>query len=184
MINLLAAEGGYQAFHLSGADWAWLFICLVAGMVGIVAGLLLARNVLAADQGTPKMIEIAKAIQEGAQAYLAPPVQGHRDHRHPAGRPGLLHRHQGGASPTAAIALTLPQDGLFRAICFLFGATFSGPDRVHRHEHGRAGQRAHRGRGRRGRHAAGGPEGRVPHRRASPACSASASACSAPPSSS
>src|SRR5206468_2648086 len=30
----------------------------------------LMRGVLAADQGTPKMIEIATAIQEGAQAYL------------------------------------------------------------------------------------------------------------------
>ena len=50
MINLLAAEGGYQAFHLSGADKTWLYICLVAGIVGIGAGLLLARNVLSFDQ--------------------------------------------------------------------------------------------------------------------------------------
>ena len=28
------------------------------------------RGVLASDQGTPSMIEIAKAVQEGAQAYL------------------------------------------------------------------------------------------------------------------
>ena len=50
MIRLLAAEGGYQAFHLGGADKTWLYICLIAGLVGIGAGLLLARNVLAADQ--------------------------------------------------------------------------------------------------------------------------------------
>ncbi|HEX4863422.1 MAG TPA: sodium-translocating pyrophosphatase, partial [Acidimicrobiales bacterium] len=33
-------------------------------------GFVLMRSVLAADEGTPKMIEIAKAVQEGAQAYL------------------------------------------------------------------------------------------------------------------
>ena len=71
MINLLAAEGGYQAFHLSGADKTWLYICLVAGIVGIAAGLLLARNVLAFDQGTSKMKEIAQAVQEGAEAFLS-----------------------------------------------------------------------------------------------------------------
>ena len=71
MIRLLAAEGGYQAFHLGGADKTWLYICLIAGLVGIGAGLLLARNVLAADQGTLKMRDIAHAIQEGAQAFLA-----------------------------------------------------------------------------------------------------------------
>ena len=38
--------------------------------MAIVVGLLLAKNVLAHDEGTPKMKEIAKAIQEGASAYL------------------------------------------------------------------------------------------------------------------
>ena len=38
MINLLAAEGGYQTFHLGGTDKTWLYICLVAGIVGIAAG--------------------------------------------------------------------------------------------------------------------------------------------------
>ena len=61
MIRLLAAEGGSQAFHLGGADKTWLYICLAAGIVGIAAGLLLARNVLADDQGTVKMRDIAQA---------------------------------------------------------------------------------------------------------------------------
>jgi len=65
MINLLAAEGGYQNFHLGGVDKTWLYICLVAGIVGIVAALLLARNVLAADQGTIKMKEIAQRSRKG-----------------------------------------------------------------------------------------------------------------------
>ena len=33
-------------------------------------GFVLVRGVLAADKGTPKMIAIAEAIQEGAMAYL------------------------------------------------------------------------------------------------------------------
>src|SRR5580704_13431247 len=71
MINLLAAgNGGYEGFTLHSADRTWLYICLAAGVVGIAAGLLLARNVLAADTGTPKMKEIALAVQEGAEAFL------------------------------------------------------------------------------------------------------------------
>ena len=96
MINLLAAEGGYQAFHLGGADKTWLYICLVAGIVGIAAGLLLARNVLAFDQGTAKMKEIAQAVQEGAQAFLGRQFRAIAHDHHPAGHPDLLHRHQGG----------------------------------------------------------------------------------------
>ncbi|MDQ1736506.1 MAG: K(+)-stimulated pyrophosphate-energized sodium pump, partial [Pseudonocardiales bacterium] len=45
----------------------------VVGLVALVAlafSYLLFREVLAADPGTPKMIEIAAAVQEGAQAYL------------------------------------------------------------------------------------------------------------------
>jgi K(+)-stimulated pyrophosphate-energized sodium pump len=45
----------------------------VVGLVAIVAlgfAFVLFREVLSADQGTPKMIEIAEAVQEGAQAYL------------------------------------------------------------------------------------------------------------------
>ena len=40
-------------------------------MASIVVALLLVRGVLAADQGTASMKDIAKAIQEGAEAFLA-----------------------------------------------------------------------------------------------------------------
>ncbi len=136
MINLLAAEGGYQAFHLSGGDKTWLYICLFAGIVGIVAGLLLARNVLAFDQGTAKMKEIAQAVQEGAEAFLS------RQFRTiaiivvplailifftatqvvktgPAGFPLY-------SDGQKVLALSFAQDGIYRVICFLFGAAFSG----------------------------------------------------------
>jgi K(+)-stimulated pyrophosphate-energized sodium pump len=136
MINFLAAEGGYQAFHLSGADKTWLYICLVAGIVGIAAGLLLARNVLAFDQGTSKMKEIAQAVQEGAEAFLS------RQFRTIAiivvplailifftatqvvkTGPGGFPLYSDGQK---VLALSFTQDGIYRVICFLFGAAFSG----------------------------------------------------------
>ena len=67
----LVAEGGYQPFHLHSSEWIWLIFAAACGLIAIATGFILMRGVLAADQGTPTMIEIAKAIQEGAQAYLA-----------------------------------------------------------------------------------------------------------------
>jgi K(+)-stimulated pyrophosphate-energized sodium pump len=67
---VLAAEGGYQEFVLRGGEWGWLIFSAAVAVLAIVVGLVLVRGVLAADQGTPKMIEIAGMIQEGAMAYL------------------------------------------------------------------------------------------------------------------
>jgi len=67
---VLAAEGGYQEFVLGDTEWAWLVFSIATALLAIVVGFLLGRSVLAADQGTPKMISIASAIQEGAMAYL------------------------------------------------------------------------------------------------------------------
>jgi K(+)-stimulated pyrophosphate-energized sodium pump len=64
------AEGGYQEFELLGGEWAILAFSGIAALLAIAVGFALMRGVLAADQGTPKMIEIATAIQEGALAYL------------------------------------------------------------------------------------------------------------------
>ncbi|HXY92945.1 MAG TPA: sodium-translocating pyrophosphatase [Acidimicrobiia bacterium] len=65
-----AAEGGYQLFKLGSSEWFWLVFSAVTAILAVVVGLSLMRGVLAADQGTPTMIEIAKSIQEGAMAYL------------------------------------------------------------------------------------------------------------------
>src|SRR5262245_26612363 len=67
---ILAAEGGYQEFVLGDTEWAWLVFAIVTALLAIFVGFLLGRSVLAADQGTPKMVAIASAIQEGAMAYL------------------------------------------------------------------------------------------------------------------
>jgi K(+)-stimulated pyrophosphate-energized sodium pump len=135
-MNVLAAEGGYQAFHLSGADWAWLVLALLAGLVGITAGLVLARGVLAADQGTSKMREIARAIQEGAEAFLRQQFRSIAIIIVPlailifftatqvvkVGPAGFPIYHDG----HKVLALSFAQAGVYRVICFLFGAAFSG----------------------------------------------------------
>ncbi|HET6963764.1 MAG TPA: sodium-translocating pyrophosphatase [Acidimicrobiales bacterium] len=66
----LVTEGGYQPFHLHNWEWAWLIFAAACGLIAIVTGVFLMQNMLKSEQGTPSMIEIAKAVQEGAQAYL------------------------------------------------------------------------------------------------------------------
>src|SRR5581483_8539520 len=46
----------------------WLVIA--AGVLALLYGIWATRSVLAASAGTPRMQEIAAAIQEGAKAYL------------------------------------------------------------------------------------------------------------------
>src|SRR5450432_773620 len=69
-MSTFAAEGGYQIFRLGAAEWFWLYFSAATAVLALLVGFYLVRGVLEADQGTPKMIEIATAIQEGAMAYL------------------------------------------------------------------------------------------------------------------
>ncbi len=66
----IIAEGGYQEFILGDAEWTVLYLSVAAALLAIGVGFYLAKKVMAADEGTPKMKEIAAAIQEGAWAYL------------------------------------------------------------------------------------------------------------------
>ncbi|HUP72333.1 MAG TPA: sodium-translocating pyrophosphatase, partial [Acidimicrobiales bacterium] len=70
VVNILAAEGGYQEFHLRGGEWLILWLSAASALLAIAVGFVLMKSVLAEDEGTPKMKEIAVAIQEGAWAYL------------------------------------------------------------------------------------------------------------------
>ncbi len=70
MSGIFAAEGGYQEFTLRGGEWAVLLLSVAAALIALVVGLYLAKSVMAFDAGSPKMQQIAKAIQEGALAYL------------------------------------------------------------------------------------------------------------------
>jgi K(+)-stimulated pyrophosphate-energized sodium pump len=68
--SILAAEGGWQDFTLAGGEWFILIGAAITSLLAIGVGFLLMKGVLAEDEGSPKMREIAKAIQEGALAYL------------------------------------------------------------------------------------------------------------------
>ena len=56
--------------ELSGGDLTLVAVVLVISLAALGFALYLSRAVMAADQGTVKMQEIAKAVQEGASAYL------------------------------------------------------------------------------------------------------------------
>ena len=49
----------------------FLWIALIAGLLGLVFALFLARSVLAYDTGTPEMRLISNAIREGAEAFMS-----------------------------------------------------------------------------------------------------------------
>ena len=124
-LSLFGAEGGYQDFVLRGGEWTVLVLSVVAALLAIAVGFYLAKAVLAADQGTPRMRQIAKAIQDGALAYLK------RQFRTIA----LI------VVPVAVIvfltstaikksdgteALSFAQSGVYRTIAFVLGCVASG----------------------------------------------------------
>ncbi|HLI45046.1 MAG TPA: sodium-translocating pyrophosphatase [Acidimicrobiales bacterium] len=122
--HLLAVSGGYQAFSLGGAERAWLGFALATGAVAILVALYLMRGVLAADQGTPSMREIAAAIQEGAVAFLR------RQFRTIAIIVVPLFvlvffTATKVVGPGGHVALTFVSAGFARAVAFLVGALFS-----------------------------------------------------------
>jgi len=67
MLNL-AQGGGLPT--VAGANLTWVAVVAVIALMALAVAGWLVRDVLAASQGTPKMQEIARAVQEGAAAYL------------------------------------------------------------------------------------------------------------------
>jgi K(+)-stimulated pyrophosphate-energized sodium pump len=55
---------------LSGGDYTIVGVVAVVAIIALAIAFVLRKEVLAAGQGTPKMQDIAKAVQEGAAAYL------------------------------------------------------------------------------------------------------------------
>src|SRR5437868_11241638 len=125
MTHVLAAEGGYQQFHLGSGEWFWLFFSAATAVLAIVVGFYLVRGVLAADQGTPTMREIADAIQEGAMAYLRRQFRTIAMIVVPlAVLVFLTSTHV--VKPDGNEALSFVQSGAFRTLAFIAGALMSG----------------------------------------------------------
>ncbi|MEA3018571.1 MAG: K(+)-stimulated pyrophosphate-energized sodium pump, partial [Actinomycetota bacterium] len=125
MLHVLAAEGGYQAFKLGGAEWFWLVFSAATAVLALLVGFALMRGVLAADQGTPKMIEIATAIQEGAMAYLRRQFKTIGVILVPlAVIVFLTSTHV--LKPDGSEALSVAQSGIFRTLAFIAGCFMSG----------------------------------------------------------
>src|SRR3984885_347146 len=65
----VVGQGLIAAVDPNGSTFLW--IALVAGVLGLVFALFLARSVLAYDTGTPEMRMISNAIREGAEAFMS-----------------------------------------------------------------------------------------------------------------
>ncbi|HEY2666154.1 MAG TPA: sodium-translocating pyrophosphatase [Actinomycetota bacterium] len=120
-----AAEGGYQAFHLGRTEWFWLLFSVATAILAILVGFGLTRGVLKADQGTPKMREIAQAIQEGAMAYLKRQFKTIAIILVPLAILVFLTSTKV-LRTNGAVALSYGQSGLFRTLAFLAGCLMSG----------------------------------------------------------
>jgi K(+)-stimulated pyrophosphate-energized sodium pump len=69
MSGLIAAAAAPSA-TVSGSNLTWVVIVGVVALLALGVAWLLVREVLGASQGTEKMQEISRAVQEGAAAYL------------------------------------------------------------------------------------------------------------------
>ncbi len=70
MSALNLAVSGEDLANVADSDKPIVYLILLTSLVALGFAAVFAKEVLAAGQGTPKMIEIAKAVQEGAAAYL------------------------------------------------------------------------------------------------------------------
>src|SRR3954451_1799465 len=125
MINLFAAEGGYQEFTLRNVDKLWLVFSAVTALAAIAVGFSLMKGVLAADEGTPKMKEIALAIQEGAWAYLKRQFKTIALILIPLAIVVFITSTEV-IKPDGSTALSFAESGTYRTLAFIAGCLMSG----------------------------------------------------------
>jgi K(+)-stimulated pyrophosphate-energized sodium pump len=125
MPAVLAAEGGYQVFELGSAEWFWLAFSAGTALLAILVGFALMRGVLAAETGTPKMVEIATAIQEGASAYLNRQFRTIAVILVPLVAIVFL-TSTAVAGPDGVEALSFLESGVYRSLAFVAGCVMSG----------------------------------------------------------
>ncbi len=121
----LIAEGGYQVFELKGGEWAILLLSAAAALIAIAVGFILAKLVLAEDEGSPKMKEIAKAIQVGALAYLKRQFKTIAVILVPLAIIVFVTSTKI-IKPDESVALSWAASGTFRTIAFILGCLASG----------------------------------------------------------
>jgi len=126
MINLLAAEGGYQAFTLRSSDKLWLLFSGITALLALAVGAFLARSVLAEDQGTQTMQDIAHEIQVGALAYLKRQFKTIIVILVPLVVVVFVTSTKTVNTNTGLVSLSFVSSGLYRSIAFIAGGFLSG----------------------------------------------------------
>ncbi len=125
MTSILASEGGWQTFTLKGGEWAILGFSGAAAVLALLVGWYLVIKVLAEDEGTDKMKEIAGMIQEGALAYLKRQFKTISVILIPVGAI-VFFTSVAITKPNGESALSFVSAGLFRTIAFVLGCVASG----------------------------------------------------------
>jgi len=70
-LSTTLAQSAQQTLELGANDRIVVGVIAVVALAALAIGFVLRREVLAAGEGTPKMQEIGRAVQEGASAYLS-----------------------------------------------------------------------------------------------------------------
>ena len=109
--SLIAAQSGVT---VSGGNLTLVYVVALVAVAALGVAWVLAREVLAAGEGTEKMQEIAGAVQEGAAAYLSRQFRTLADLRR-----------RSSSSCCSSCRPRRPSEKIGRSVFFVVGAVFS-----------------------------------------------------------